>query len=88
MTDSLQDALEALDGLRPTRLGANTRLCSVGVLLAKAPSGLADRVQRALKDERISSSDIAGAIKDTEWRISSDVLRRHRRGDCRCGVAQ
>jgi hypothetical protein len=68
---------------QPARIG---RPCSVGLALAAMTDNDAADLREALADDSITASIICGVLLNRGIDISSDVMRRHRRGGCRCGA--
>lgn len=60
--------------------------CTVSMLLRTLPKADAADLGAAIADESILSTVIATVLKGHGHKVSPDVIRRHRRGLCRCGA--
>lgn len=59
------------------------RPCTVGLIL-NSIGDEADQLRAALRDPSIQSVTIAKVLTGRGYRVSGDVMARHRRGICRC----
>lgn len=71
---------EIRDAQRP-RIG---RPCTVGLAISAMSPDDAQDLNEALADLGITVSVICSVLKNRGIDVSADVLRRHRRGGCRC----
>lgn len=58
--------------------------CTVGVILATADPETVQLFTAALANAYAPSTAISKAMSDRGHPLSSHVLQRHRRGECRC----
>ena len=56
--------------------------CSVGELLK---SGSGPELAEALADDRLTPGNLARALRARGIAILPQTIRRHRKGECRCG---
>ena len=78
--------MSLLNEIREAQTPRIGRPCTVGLALDAMNESDARDLNAALSDESILASAICRALANRGIDISVDVMRRHRRGGCRCGV--
>jgi hypothetical protein len=72
-----------LQDIHAANIGKTGRSCTVGLVI-NTIGDEADELKAALKDPTIPSTVIAKVLTGRGFRVSGDVMARHRRGECRC----
>jgi hypothetical protein len=58
--------------------------CTVGEYLGSLDKSDQDQIVAVMVDDKYTSTAITKALANRGFKVSSNTLMRHRRGDCKC----